>query len=205
MKEPYMESGTIGKRIREVREEKGLTLRELSDRTGLTLNGISRVELGRTTPTADTIWALAHGLGVEPGVLFPKAVAPPRPPKTVAELLDAAGVEDRELENPPAHVDEMFAGLSYEETMALARRVINARRTVYALINSYRTDPSTTSTEKRDLDRLDVRTMRVNLIAIVRAHEAAEVETARAEAEDDPARAEEVAEEFSEIALQVSP
>ena len=71
-----MESGTIGKRIREVREEKGLTLRELSDRTGLTLNGISRVELGRTTPTAVTISALARGLGVEPGDLFPKANAP---------------------------------------------------------------------------------------------------------------------------------
>jgi transcriptional regulator with XRE-family HTH domain len=205
MKEPYMESGTIGKRIREVREGKGLTLRELSNRTGLTLNGISRVELGRTTPTADTLWALAQGLGVDPGVLFPKAGAPPRPPKTVAELLDAAGVEDRELENPPAHVSEFFEGLSYEETMALARRIINARQAVVAFVARYEQDPGTTPEEVEALKRLATHTFRVNAVAIVAADAAAAAEKAVAEAEDDPARAEEIAEEFSEIVLQGSP
>ena len=71
-----MESESIGKRIRQVREDHGLTLREVSDRTGLTVNGISRVELGRTVPTAATIAKLARGLEVDPGELFPKVGAP---------------------------------------------------------------------------------------------------------------------------------
>jgi transcriptional regulator with XRE-family HTH domain len=97
-----VESDTIGKRIREVREERGLTLREVSARAGLTVNGISRVELGRTMPTAATIAKLAQGLGVEPGVLFPKAQSP-----SSSALDDVASEKRRHLDLLLTHCEHL--------------------------------------------------------------------------------------------------
>jgi transcriptional regulator with XRE-family HTH domain len=60
----------IGNRVRELREEQGLSISDLAERSGLTRNGVSRIELGRRKPAADSIEALAKGLNVAPGVLF---------------------------------------------------------------------------------------------------------------------------------------
>src|SRR5919107_746473 len=107
-----------GRRVRELREERELTIRELARRSGLTPNGVSRIELGQRVPSSASVEKLARGLGVEPGELFAEAEAPKAsPPRTVAELLDAAGVEDWEIGEPPGHVKKMFEGLSYEEAM----------------------------------------------------------------------------------------
>lgn len=64
-----------GERIRDLRKKRGLTLRELSDRTSMTINGLSRVELGHTTPTSFTLEKIAGALGVEVGDLYPKVLA----------------------------------------------------------------------------------------------------------------------------------
>lgn len=60
----------IGYRVRELREERGLTVRVLSDRTDLAENSISRIERGERVPSSITVEKLARGLGVEPGELF---------------------------------------------------------------------------------------------------------------------------------------
>jgi transcriptional regulator with XRE-family HTH domain len=60
----------IGHRVRELRKEKGLTVRVLSGRTGLAENSISRIERGERMPSAASVEAIARGLGVEPGDLF---------------------------------------------------------------------------------------------------------------------------------------
>lgn len=60
----------IGNRVRELREEQGLSISELAERAGLTRNGVSRIELGSRKPAADSIEALARGLNVDPGRLF---------------------------------------------------------------------------------------------------------------------------------------
>ena len=65
----------IGKRVRELREERGLTISELADQAGLTRNAVSRIELGTRTPSATTVKKLAKGLRVEPGVLFEAPLA----------------------------------------------------------------------------------------------------------------------------------
>ena len=67
----------IGKRVRELRRERELTITELADHAGLTRNAVSRIELGSRTPSSTTVDKLAQALEVEPGVLFegPKAVA----------------------------------------------------------------------------------------------------------------------------------
>jgi len=155
-----------------------------------------------------TVEKLARGLGVEPGRLYVSTTPKTPPPRTISELLDVAGVKDRELERPtdksvPGHIGELFEGLSYEETIALARRVINARRAVKAVIERYKEDPATTSEEKRILERLDARMMPVNAIAIISASEAVEIEKARAAEEGDNTLVEEIEDEHLQL-LQAS-
>ena len=60
----------MGQRIRELREERELTVRALSDRTGLAENSIARIERGERMPGAASVEAIARGLGVSPGELF---------------------------------------------------------------------------------------------------------------------------------------
>jgi transcriptional regulator with XRE-family HTH domain len=55
----------IGKRIRHLREERGLTQRELARRAGLTPSGVGFIEHGQTrNPSAETVVAIARALGV---------------------------------------------------------------------------------------------------------------------------------------------
>ncbi len=58
----------FGKRLRELRHEKGLTLRQLAELAGVDFSYLSKVENERVpyTPGADTIRSLAHALGVDP-------------------------------------------------------------------------------------------------------------------------------------------
>jgi transcriptional regulator with XRE-family HTH domain len=55
----------IGKRIRALREERGLTQREVARRAGLTPSGVGFIEHGQTrNPSAETVVAVARALGV---------------------------------------------------------------------------------------------------------------------------------------------
>ena len=65
-----------GHRLRAVREAAGLSQLALSAASGVTNDTISRLELGRRAPQADTIERLARALGVEPVAL---AVGEPAP------------------------------------------------------------------------------------------------------------------------------
>jgi transcriptional regulator with XRE-family HTH domain len=58
---------TFGQKLRELRQEKGLTLRGLAEATGLSFTYLSKVETGKVpyTPAADKIRALADALGVD--------------------------------------------------------------------------------------------------------------------------------------------
>jgi transcriptional regulator with XRE-family HTH domain len=58
----------FGSRLRELRREKGFTLRQLADLAGVDFTYLSKVENDRVpyTPAADTIRTLARALGVDP-------------------------------------------------------------------------------------------------------------------------------------------
>lgn len=89
----------MGKRVRDLREEQGLTITDLANRAGLTRNAVSRIELGRRTPGSTTVEKLARGLGVEPGDLYtqeeqptlPLEETPPRPLSEVAGEPETGG------------------------------------------------------------------------------------------------------------------
>jgi DNA-binding XRE family transcriptional regulator len=60
----------IGRRLRELREEKGLTAYEIARRSGIHRPNISRMESGKHVPTVDTLDRLARALGVPVAALL---------------------------------------------------------------------------------------------------------------------------------------
>ena len=61
-----MRKGEIGRRIRTVRRERGLTLRQVAASAGLSATHISEIERGHTTPTVGALLRIAQALGKEP-------------------------------------------------------------------------------------------------------------------------------------------
>lgn len=53
----------MGRRIRELRQARGLSGRELAQRAGITPNNLSRIELGRHTVTLSTLGNLLAAMG----------------------------------------------------------------------------------------------------------------------------------------------
>ena len=54
----------VGTRVREIREERRLSLRALAARCGLSVNAISRIERGESSPTVSSLLLLASGLDI---------------------------------------------------------------------------------------------------------------------------------------------
>ncbi len=55
----------IGLKIREVREEKNLSLQEFADKIDIEYNNLIRIEKGRTNPTIGTLYTISQVLNVK--------------------------------------------------------------------------------------------------------------------------------------------
>jgi len=64
------EQTNVGGRIRELRNDKGLSLRAMAKRGGLSVNAISRIERGESSPTVSSLLRLAAVLGVHVADFF---------------------------------------------------------------------------------------------------------------------------------------
>ncbi len=72
-----MESGggeaisvNVGARLRQLRQERGLSIRALARASGLSANALSLIERGRTSPSVSTLYKVADALGVPITALF---------------------------------------------------------------------------------------------------------------------------------------
>lgn len=96
---------TLGERVREIREAKGLTQREIADRIRIDDYYISRLENDHINPTLATMQKLARALEVEVRDLFPATqpefrVTPPtldKDLKKVVALWKGLNQEHRQL------------------------------------------------------------------------------------------------------------
>lgn len=70
----------IGKKIKNLRTDKGLTLRTLGDKTGYSIGFLSQLERGLTTVAVDALQTIAQALEVDMTVFF---VAPEKKPDLV--------------------------------------------------------------------------------------------------------------------------
>jgi transcriptional regulator with XRE-family HTH domain len=76
----------VGRRIAELRRDRGWTQEALAERLGLQANNLQRVELGMQNLTVRSLVRLANGLGVSLASLFEaprdRTVRPGRPRST---------------------------------------------------------------------------------------------------------------------------
>lgn len=89
---------SIGARIRELREQKGLSQGDIEKATGLLRCYTSRVENGHTIPSLETLERFSSALGVPLYQLFYHGDEPPSTPllsvrKTLEELAEDSGEE----------------------------------------------------------------------------------------------------------------
>ena len=54
----------IADRLRELREERSLSMRSLAQKSGLSANALSMIERGKTSPSVSTLYKIADALGV---------------------------------------------------------------------------------------------------------------------------------------------
>jgi len=60
----------LGARVRQIRKEKGETVKSLAEKTGLSSSLISQVERGKANPSVKTLWNIATTLKVPIGSFF---------------------------------------------------------------------------------------------------------------------------------------
>lgn len=60
----------FGKRIKQIREEKGLVQTDIAYESDLEPGYVSRLELGKSSPTLEVIISLAKALDCQPGDLL---------------------------------------------------------------------------------------------------------------------------------------
>ena len=60
----------LGKRIKELRKEKGLTQEQLAETVGIEPNNLSRIEKGRNYPTPENLLKIANALNVSVDKLY---------------------------------------------------------------------------------------------------------------------------------------
>jgi transcriptional regulator with XRE-family HTH domain len=66
----------VGSRLRELRMERGLSMRGLARESGLSVNALSMIERNRTSPSVSTLYKLSDALGVPITAFF--RLEPPR-------------------------------------------------------------------------------------------------------------------------------
>jgi len=79
-----VDNETIGRKLRDIRKKRGMTLMELARHVGITFSQISRLELGQQSFRTQTLARITAALGVKPSHVFVEedagAVAEASPP-----------------------------------------------------------------------------------------------------------------------------
>lgn len=82
---PTAPKARLGRALRAIRAQMGLTLADVAARTGVAVSTLSKVENGQLSPTYDKLVALSEGLRVDIAALFePEPRTDPVPPGVTA-------------------------------------------------------------------------------------------------------------------------
>jgi transcriptional regulator with XRE-family HTH domain len=103
-------------RIRQIRAERGWTVRRLAQESGVDKNTISEAERGLRNPNPITMHKLAAALEVKVADLLEEVEAPKiLRPRSLDELLDRRGIKTRWLTLPYKEFEAWWHGVDYEE------------------------------------------------------------------------------------------
>jgi len=67
---PDAVSVDIGARLRQLREERGMSMRSLATASGLSANALSMIERGKASPSVSTLYKLSDALGISVTAFF---------------------------------------------------------------------------------------------------------------------------------------
>ncbi|MHB8764853.1 MAG: helix-turn-helix domain-containing protein [Deferrisomatales bacterium] len=70
MKKQVLELLNLGGRIKELRKQRGMTIKDLAEKTGFSPALLSQVENNIVSPSISTLWNFAEALGVKIGYFF---------------------------------------------------------------------------------------------------------------------------------------
>ena len=73
----------LGRRIRALRQQQGLSLAELATAAGISIGALSQIERGMSSLKVKTLWPLAGALSIEPHALLDEDAPPARNPHVV--------------------------------------------------------------------------------------------------------------------------
>jgi len=97
-------SDDVPQRLREAREQAGLSLRQLARRLDISPSALSQIETGKSRPSVRTLYAVVSELGISLDELFGHGPAPePRPatsPESVGETGAASWVPGGPIHEP---------------------------------------------------------------------------------------------------------
>ncbi len=119
---------TIGVRIRQLREEKGLSQGDIEEKTGILRTYISRVENGHTVPSLETLERFAGALDIPLYQFFYLGDGPPptqylTPRPSLEELAAEDGGTDAKFLLKLHSFLSKLAGSDREVVLALAKRM----------------------------------------------------------------------------------
>ncbi len=80
----------LGRKLRSIRREKGLTLQQVADQAGLSKGFVSQVESGAANPSVASLMKIAEVLDTRLGTLFEDSPTPPPDPPS-ANLASPSG------------------------------------------------------------------------------------------------------------------
>jgi transcriptional regulator with XRE-family HTH domain len=95
------EYASMGDRLRQARQARGLSLRGLAEVLGVSPSLISQVETGRAKPSVNTLYALANELGISLDVLLFMDTKPPASHVPGGETEDDASALDVAVPHDP--------------------------------------------------------------------------------------------------------
>lgn len=106
----------LGRRIRRIRQEKGLTLKQIEAKVGVSATHISEIERGKTSPTIKALEKIAQALEVMPSQLIDL------PPVARSEVL-------RTSEREPVSMDHGSIRLE-----PLTNRFVNSEMSIFLAV-----------------------------------------------------------------------
>ncbi|MDD3393235.1 MAG: helix-turn-helix transcriptional regulator [Anaerotignum sp.] len=88
---------TFGHKLRELREDKGLTQEQLAERIGITANAVGQFERGKIFPNYETTANIINVLDVDANLLFSRdTVDYPDEAKWIAKIMVDLNIEERQ-------------------------------------------------------------------------------------------------------------
>jgi transcriptional regulator with XRE-family HTH domain len=116
---------SLGRRVRELRNKNGWSLKDVSARSGISYSTLSKVENNKLSLTYDKLILLSRGLGVDMRVLFDAALVPDdsAAPWVSARRSVSRHLQGDDIETPAYRLSFLFEELSHKRMEPLIMRL----------------------------------------------------------------------------------